>query len=157
RWLQMWPAWLVSATALVAVLLFRPTALPAALPLVVLWSSPALPLWLSRPRIVAEPPLTADERRELRRIARKTWNFFETFVGDHDHWLPPDNYQEDPKGQVAHRTSPTNQGMLLLATLAAQDFGYLTLSRMLERLERTFETLGQLERFNGHFYNWYDT
>src|SRR4029453_14516912 len=26
-----------------------------------------------------------------------------------------------------------------------------------ERLEATLETLGGLERFRGHFYNWYDT
>ena len=59
---------------------------------------------------------TSGER--LRRITRKTWHFFETFVGDEDHWLPPDNFQEIPDSRIAHRTSPTNQGMLLLSTMA---------------------------------------
>ncbi len=74
-----------------------------------------------------------------------------------DHWLPPDNFQEEPRHQVAHRTSPTNQGLLLVATLAAEDFGYLSLGSLVERLEKTFDTLDRLERHRGHFYNWYDT
>ncbi len=56
---------------------------------------------------------------------RKTWAFFETFVGPDDHWLPPDNYQEHPVATVAHRTSPTNMGLALLANLSAYDFGYI--------------------------------
>src|SRR5262249_49582434 len=81
----------------------------------------------------------------------------ETFVTAADHWLPPDNFQQDPKGQVAHRTSPTNQGLYLLSTLAAHDFGYLSLPALAERLEQTFDTLDRLERYRGHFLNWYDT
>ncbi len=104
--------------------------------------------------------MTVEERAELRRIARKTWHFFETFVGEEDHWLPPDNYQEDAigsGGRVAHRTSPTNKGMLLLSTLAAHDLGYLSLKTLLDRLEKTFNTFDRLEKHDGHFYNWYNT
>src|SRR5262249_25891979 len=64
---------------------------------------------------------------------------------------------EDPKGQVAHRTSPTNTGLYLLSSLAAHDFGYLSLPALLDRLENAVATLEQLERSHGHFYNWYDT
>ena len=32
-----------------------------------------------------------------------------------DHWLPPDNFQEHPLRVLAHRTSPTNIGLALLA------------------------------------------
>src|SRR5207244_7790728 len=108
-------------------------------------------------RVAKQAPLTAEDVRFLRRVARKTWSFFETFVGDEDHWLPPDNYQESPRGVVAHRTSPTNIGLLLLSTLAAHDLGYLGLRRLLDRLERTFDTLDSLQRYRGHFFNWYDT
>ncbi len=101
--------------------------------------------------------LTEGQRRALRRVARKTWLFFETFVGDADHWLPPDNFQEIPDGRVAHRTSPTNQGLLLLSTLAASDLGYIGLGTLADRLERTFDTLNALEKHWGHFYNWYQT
>ena len=77
--------------------------------------------------------LTADQAIFLRRTARRTWSFFETFVGPTDHWLPPDNYQEAPTAVIAHRTSPTNMGLSLLANLAAYDFGYLESGQLIER------------------------
>jgi len=70
--------------------------------------------------------LTADQTLFLRNLSRKTWAFFETFVGPEDHWLPPDNFQEQPAGIIAHRTSPTNMGLALLANLSAWDFGYIS-------------------------------
>jgi len=89
--------------------------------------------------------------------ARRTWRFFSTFVGAEDHALPPDNFQEDPRPVVAHRTSPTNLGLYLLSTVAAHDFGWIGTLEAVERLEATIETMGRLERFRGHFLNWYDT
>ena len=90
-------------------------------------------------------------------IARRTWRFFETFVSPEDHALPPDNFQEDPKPVVAHRTSPTNIGLYLLSTLVARDLGWLGTLEATERLEATLATMNRLELFRGHFYNWYDT
>ena len=87
---------------------------------------------VSLPRPVADLHLTEPERTALRRVARKTWLFFETFVSDADHWLPPDNFQEIPDGRIAHRTSPTKQGLLLLSTLAAHDLGYIGLGTLLD-------------------------
>jgi hypothetical protein len=78
-------------------------------------------------------------------------------AGAEDHWLIPDNLQEDRRELVAHRTSPTNIGLQLLATLAAYDFGYLNAPELITRLERTFATLLRMPRYRGHFYNWYDT
>src|SRR5262249_54029678 len=69
----------------------------------------------------------------------------------------PDNYQEPPRELVAHRTSPTNVGLLLCSTLAANDLGYLGLRRLADRVAATLHGLDQLERFRGHFFNWYDT
>ena len=77
----------------------------------------------------------------MRTAARKTWGFFETFVGAEDHWLPPDNYQEHPVAVVAHRTSPTNMGLALLANLAAYDFGYLTAGALIERTDKALATM----------------
>ena len=71
--------------------------------------------------------------------------------------MPPDNFQEDPHPVVAHRTSPTNLGLYLLATVAARDFGWLGTVDTVERLEATLQTMLRLERFRGHFYNWYAT
>ena len=105
---------------------------------------------------VAEP-LGEDDARTLRKTARRTWHFFETFVGAEDHALPPDNFQEDPHPVVAHRTSPTNIGLYLLSTFAAHDFGWLGILDTLDRVGATIDTLNDLERFRGHFYNWYET
>jgi len=154
----MWPASTGAAALAAWVSWVRPDALAAASGFLIVWFlSPLIAWWISQERRVRQKPLAAEERRDLGVIARKTWGFFESFVGAEDHWLPPDNFQEQPRHKVAHRTSPTNQGLLLVSTLAAHDLGYLPLSSLLERLEKTFATLEQLERYRGHFYNWYDT
>jgi cyclic beta-1,2-glucan synthetase len=123
------------------------------------WSaSPAIAVWASRthsPRRARK--LTVEDAKALRLIARRTWRYFETFVTPAHNWLPPDNFQQDPKAVVAHRTSPTNIGLYLLSALAAHDLGWAGLGDTLARLEATLATLNKLDRFRGHFYNWYDT
>jgi cellobiose phosphorylase len=144
----------------VAVAAVRPSALPAALPLVVLWlAAPLLAYRLSRPATPSAraEALDPDAEALFRRTARKTWAFFEEFVGDEDHGLPPDNFQEDPGPMVAHRTSPTNIGLGLLAALAAHDLGYLTTPALADWLERAMDGLEGLERHQGHPLNWFDT
>ncbi len=155
---DMWlaPALAIAIGALVLTL--QPAALAAAAPILAAWLlSPVIAFQVSQPRRSVEIALSDAERRALRRIARKTWHFFTTFVGEVDHWLPPDNFQEIPDGRVAHRTSPTNTGLLLVSTLAAHDLGYISLGVLLERLEHTFDSFDRLEKHWGHFYNWYDT
>jgi cyclic beta-1,2-glucan synthetase len=133
-------------------------ALAAAAPILVLWlASPAIAWWVSRPLERREARLTPEQIAFLRTASRKTWAFFETFVGPEDHWLPPDNFQEHPVAVVAHRTSPTNMGLALLANLSAYDFGYLTAGALIERTDNALSTMSSLERHQGHFYNWYDT
>jgi cyclic beta-1,2-glucan synthetase len=153
--------WLSPVVALVLgalVAFLSPWALLPAAPLLAGWLlAPFIAYLVSRPRRPVEKPLSREERHALRYVARKTWDFFETFASDADHWLPPDNYQEDPKGQIAHRTSPTNIGLLLLSTLAAHDFGYIGRKTLAHRLAATFATLDKLERYRGHILNWYDT
>ncbi|HEY2754938.1 MAG TPA: glucoamylase family protein [Pseudolabrys sp.] len=129
-----------------------------AAPLLSAWAlSPAIAWWVSRAPRPAQSSLPDADADGLRLTARRTWNFFETFVTAEDHMLPPDNFQEDPQPVVAHRTSPTNLGLYLLSILAARDFGWLGLTSAVERLEGTLQTMSRLERFRGHFFNWYDT
>ncbi|MEO8603574.1 MAG: glucoamylase family protein, partial [bacterium] len=129
-----------------------------AAPFLLLWMfAPAVAKWASRPPSAGANPLTAAEALALRGVARRTWRFFETFVGAADHYLPPDNFQEQPHPVVAHRTSPTNLGLYLLAVVGGRDFGWLGTLDTVERLEATLATMSRLERFRGHFYNWYDT
>jgi cellobiose phosphorylase len=136
----------------------RPDQLLWAAPLFALWiASPAVALWISRPLVIAPPKLSEEQLRFLHQRARKTWRFFETFVTEGENWLPPDNYQEHPGPLLAQRTSPTNIGLSLLSNLAAWDFGYITSSALLQRVENTLTTLPRMERYEGHFYNWYET
>jgi cyclic beta-1,2-glucan synthetase len=124
----------------------------------VLWIfSPALAWWISLPLAEKRAEFSGEQIQSLRKLARKTWNFFETFVAEQEHWLPPDNFQEYPRAVIASRTSPTNIGLAMICTLSAYDFGYLSRGKMTEQLARTLETVEKLERYNGHFYNWYDT
>jgi cyclic beta-1,2-glucan synthetase len=147
----------IGAAAIAAVrhtdLLWLELALP------VLWIlSPALARWMSIPPPPEEAEvLSPTDERLLRSIARRTWRFFERFVGAEDNALPPDNFQEDPRPEIAHRTSPTNIGLYLLSAISAHDLGWLGTLDLIERLESTFATLSRLAGHRGHFYNWYDT
>jgi cyclic beta-1,2-glucan synthetase len=137
----------------------QPQAIPTSLPLILVWIvSPQVAYWISRRReYKLGEVLSEDELGELRAIARWTWLYFERFIGPEDHWLPPDHFQEDPKGAVAHRTSPTNIGLMLLSTAVAYDFGYIGVFDFVYRMTYSFETLDKLEKYRGHLLNWYDT
>jgi cellobiose phosphorylase len=136
----------------------RPQALAWAAPVLMLWlASPLLVWWIDRPLGRKGAALTMAQRRFLRRLARRTWGFFEQYVTEADHHLPPDNVQEHPVARVAHRTSPTNMGFALLAGVAARGFGYLGTAQLVARVESALATMEGMARYRGHFYNWYDT
>jgi cyclic beta-1,2-glucan synthetase len=154
----MWPTWPVAVACGAFVLALRPGALPVAAPFLAAWAaSPLIAYWVSRRGAAEREELDPAGEQEARLIARRTWRFFEAYVGQEDQWLPPDNFQEDPQPAVAHRTSPTNIGLLLLSTVAAHDLGYTGTLELVERLELTFDTLSKLPKFRGHLFNWYDT
>ena len=146
------------ALVLLAILQLR-HASDAALAFVLLWVlSPLLLRWLSRIDHSSDSrPLTGAQSRYLRRLARRTWRYFDDLVGPETHWLPPDNTQLSLHVEVANRTSPTNIGFWLTAALAARDLGYLTADDFLERCSQTMATLNRLERYEGHLLNWYET
>ncbi|MDD3838989.1 MAG: glucoamylase family protein [Clostridia bacterium] len=156
---KMWPAQIINAIFLVLAYFSGGHKFQVALPISVLWAvSPYIAYWISQPLKEQEVrQLNKEEVELVRRLSRKTWRYFEDFVGEQDNWLPPDNYQEYPNVGVAHRTSPTNIGLWLTSILSARDMGYINTTKMVELLENTFNTLGKLKRWRGHFYNWYDT
>lgn len=157
-WRNMWIAPVIASAAACYLLYSRPVALLAAMPVLCLWFvSPLITWWISKPLGSRRARLAGKEILFLRKLSRKTWAFFEAFVGPEDHWLPPDNYQEEPVEVVAHRTSPTNMGLALLANLSASDFGYISIGQFIDRTSKALATMAGLERFRGHFYNWYDT
>ncbi len=145
----------VSLLAIAAV----PRVWPFAVPFALLWlAAPVIAFWASRsPTVARRLDISEQDARDLRLIARRTWRFFETFVTPTDNMLPPDNFQEDPKPVVAHRTSPTNIGLYLLSAAAARDFGWAGTMETVERLEVAFDSMQKLPRFRGHFFNWYET
>ena len=146
---------IVSATCLS---ILYPLTLIMVWPIIGLWFLfPVIAWWISRPLLPHIAKLTDKQYRFLRELSRRTWSFFETFVGHDDNWLPPDNFQEHPISVIAHRTSPTNIGLSLLANLSAHDFGYIFTGELLDRTSNAFNTLNSLERYQGHFFNWYDT
>ena len=154
----MWIAPAVAVATGIYLALSRPAALVVAGPILALWFvSPVIAWWISRPLARRAARLTADQTIFLQKLSRKTWAYFETFVGPEDHWLPPDNFQEHPVAVIGHRTSPTNMGLALLANLSAYDFGYIPAGQLIERTANAFHTMEALERHRGHFYNWYDT
>ncbi len=157
-WRSMWIAPLLSVLLFIYLLMNRPAALSAASFILFIWFwSPGVTWLVSRPIVRGGVKLKDGQIVFLRKIVRKTWAFFETFVGPDDNWLPPDNYQEHPVAVVSHRTSPTNMGLSLLANLSAYDFGYITAGELIERTANTFQTMDRMERYRGHFYNWYNT
>ncbi len=155
----MWICPLLAIGTAVFLLSARPDAMAVAVPILALWLLAPLAIWrIGRPRERPHAVLGPEQKVFLRHAARRTWAFFETFVtAQPDHWLPPDNMQEHPVAAIAHRTSPTNMGLSLLANLAAHDFGYLSMGQLVERTRNSFATMSALERHRGHFYNWYDT
>ena len=157
-WVGMAGAPLVAVICALLLAALQPGRLLLALPFLVAWAlAPEIAYRIGQPLHHTPKPLTAEQIAALRSLARRTWLFFEDFVGPNDHWLPPDHFQETPHNRVASYTSPTNIGLLLVSTLAAYDLGYIGIAGLVSRLRSTFESLEHLERVRGHFLNWYDT
>ncbi len=155
---SMWIEPVLSLFVLTWLLIYSPSKLLIAAPILFLWFiAPFITWFSSKPLKKQVATLTNQQNIFLQKMARKTWSFFERFVVFEDNFLPPDNYQEQPDEQIAHRTSPTNIGLSLLTSLTARDFGFITTGVLIERTLNTISTMENMERYRGHFYNWYDT
>ena len=155
---EMWIAPLLALLLALVLWQTRPLEWFFWAPVLLLWlAAPVVGWWISLPLVPPLPDLSAQQRAFLRTSARRTWRYFARFVGPEDNWLPPDNFQEYPAAAIASRTSPTNIGMALLANLTAYDFGYICAGECLRLTENTLATMEKLERYHGHFFNWYDT
>src|SRR5438094_2794171 len=138
------------------VLVTRPNAFPAALPILLLWGcSKIISAWLNRPP-ASRSQVSRTEASFLRNSAVHMWRYFAEFSTEEHNWLIPDNIQEQPPA-VAARVSPTNLGFLLNARQVACEFGYLTVPEFTEQTLRTLATVSSLRKHRGHLLNWYDT
>ena len=141
----------------VLVWLARPRALPAALPVLMLWgSSKLVAIWLNQPSAALPGKAPRKDVWFLRRAALRTWRYFAEFSTEEHNWLIPDNVQEQPPA-IAARISPTNLGFLLNARQVACEFGYLTLPEFAQQTLRTLASVAELQKYRGHLFNWYDT
>jgi cellobiose phosphorylase len=133
-------------------------ALFDAIPIGLLWLiSPLIVYFLDKPlEINPIENISEEDRAFLRFIARRTWRYYDDFVNPHTNWLPPDNYQTGLKIELAMRTSPTNIGMWLIGTLSANDFHYISIDQTIDRIMNTMGSLKKLERYEGHFLNWFN-
>ena len=154
----MWFSPFLAAAVFVYLTLYAPITLAKVLPFLITWiAAPFIAWFVSRPQQENEADISAEQTVYLRKLARKIWAFFETYVVRDDNWLPPDNYQEEPVERIAHRTSPTNIGLSMLANLTAYDFGYISVADAIELTSNTLNTMQRMEKYRGHLYNWYDT
>lgn len=161
-WQKKWPIEIMLLATALMITFIKPQNAVVALPFVLLWMSYPLVANLITRSLVGDKNLDkkyldVDVQLVAREIARRTWNYFETFVTKEENWLPPDNHQEFPGAVTAHRTSPTNIGLYLLSLLSARDFGYVSTVSFVRRLQSSLATLKQLEQHEGHYLNWYDT
>ncbi len=155
---SMWGSVAWGVFVLATVTLTDPIAWIVALPFAAAWiAAPWIARSVSRPLVRDGYALTDADRQRLRRIARRTWRFFDDILTPADRWLPPDNLQVQPAQGLARRTSPTNIGLALNAVQAAQDLGYLTRSEEVRRLGFMMDSVETLECYRGHLYNWYST
>lgn len=157
-WRRMGFGSILAFVVVASIAAFRPTALAPALLLLFPWMlAPEIALWIERPIRRRQRKDEEIDSAYLLGVARRTWLYFETFAGPGDNWMPPDNYQEPPHEEIAHRTSPTNIGMLLLSTASAWDLGFLGRAELVARTRNALQNLGRLKRYRGHFLNWYET
>ncbi|MBI9049053.1 MAG: hypothetical protein JEZ00_06530 [Anaerolineaceae bacterium] len=157
-WRRLVKANMAVTIAFIVLIFIHIKSIPAAFPWAVLWLfTPSIALLISKPIQQKDETLPARANQIFRNTALRTWMFFETFVGPDDSWLPPDHFQESPKGVVAHRTSPTNIGLYLLSISTAYELGYVSYIDMTYRIQQTMKTISIMEQYRGHLYNWYDT
>ena len=101
--------------------------------------------------------ISVENSEYLKKIGECTWNFFKDHINEENHFLMPDNYQEDRKKKVVCRTSSTNIGLELLAFVSAYDLKYINLDDTIDYISKVLETINVLAKWNGHLYNWYNT
>jgi len=125
-------------------------------PILVLWAlAPLAAAWLNSPPRRREGPLGQEDKVFLQQQALQIWRYYSEFGDARNHWLIPDNVEENGTLQI-RKLSPTNLGMLFNARQAAYEFGFITLSEFAEATLGTLTTYEGLKKYCGHIYNWYD-
>ena len=117
--------------------------------------APFLMYWLGKKFPQDKKTLSDKETEEVRQLAKDTWHFFDSLITEETHWLIPDNYQLNRENKTDYKTSPTNIGYSLTAVISAAELGFISHKEALNRLGCIIDTVTQLEKWNGHLFNWY--
>ena len=158
---KFWPNY-VAAAAVLALSLAAPSATPicvlAALFCALSWCAAPAVMWSLGRRLhdSRQRSLGEKEKADVRELARHTWHFFDTLMTEQTNYLIPDNYQHNRENKTDYKTSPTNIGYSLTAIVSAAQMGFIDTREALTRIGRVLETVRQLEKWNGHLFNWYD-
>lgn len=135
-----------------------PQRLPLVIPIYLLWfSAPFVAKEVSRPKRDSVSSLGVDKQKYVYHYAFNTWRYFARFLNEENNYLIPDNFQEVPIPVLAQRTSPTNISLSMLTTISAYDLGFISAPHAVSIVNKIFKGLSKLERYNGHFLNWYKT
>ena len=111
-------------------------------------------------RVVAEPPAApgaglgcpARTTRSCARSPAAPGGSSRRSSGRRTTTCRPTTSRRTRRNGAAHRTSPTNIGLALLANLAAYDFGYVTAGEVIGPDRRgRLATVDRLQRYRGHF------
>jgi len=155
---SMWGGSIISFIIFILVLNKGTETTLVFLPTCIIWMlSPYIPYLISCENKSTHNILQKNDTEMLRRLSRKTWAYFEDFVTEKNNWLGPDNFQENPSNGLAYRTSPTNMGMGIVSNVSAYDFGYIGMVELIQRVSNIISSMNVLDKYEGHFYNWYDT
>jgi len=154
---HMFPGVFLAFISGLCILFFFPDRFLYAAPLLALWLlSPLISFFLAKPIRKRPVQLDAFQHKKLLGIAYDTFLYFNEFTTAETNFLAPDNVQMIPTLKIAMRTSPTNIGFHLQSIISAHDLGIIFLPKVLSQISDIFLTLSKLERFRGHFLNWYD-
>ncbi len=127
--------------------------------IVSLFTLMALPTAVCLDKVLSNehPKIKDNQKKRLLSEMAKLWKFFEDYVTEEEHFLPPDNVQYTPVYRIAHRTSPTNIGMYLLSCVSAAELSVIDNETAVTCISRTIAAVEKLEKFEGNLYNWYST
>jgi hypothetical protein len=114
-------------------------------------------LYRFRPEMTKQVKADLPEKDFLKAIAKDTWGYFRDIV-DKANGLPLDNVVVSPaETRVMSYTSTTNIGLYLMCIVSAQDLGFISNKEAETRIRKTLATLGKLSRWEGQFFNYYNT
>ena len=157
RYLALTPLLAAGLAVLVYLFAQQSDAIRFAAPILLLWAfANVVTDWLNCPPREQQQRISTSDASFLRAHALRIWRYFHQFSTERHHYLIPDNVEEDGLHEAA-RISPTNLGLLLNARQAACELGFLTAPEFVTLTQRSLATIGSLEKFRGHLYNWYDT